>query len=101
MDIEIKIPKTFGTWTRPIPQGQAVNDLDINGDGYLTAADFTNNDVARILQELERPEHNKLLAEIAGDWMTRKEQNVHAPAKANYDAEQERLAKAQTTGILD
>ena len=93
MGFKIKIPKTFGTWTRPLPQGQAVNDLDINGDGYLTAADFTNNDVARILQELEKPEHNKLLAEIAGDWMTRKEQNVYAPAKASYDAQQQQVAK--------
>jgi hypothetical protein len=101
MGFKIKMPKTFGTWTRPIPAGPALNDLDVDGDGYLTAADLTNNDIARILQELERPEHYKLLAEVAGDWMTRKEQNVHAPAKANYDAEQERLAKAQTTGILD
>ena len=93
MGFKVKIPKTFGTWTRPLPQGQAVNDLDVNGDGYLTAADFTNNDVARILQELEKPEHNKLLAEIAGDWMTRKEQNVYAPAKANYDAQQEQVTK--------
>jgi len=93
MGFKVKIPKTFGTWTRPLPQGQAVNDLDINGDGYLTAADFTNNDVARILQELEKPEHNKLLAEIAGDWMTRKEQNVYAPAKASYDAQQQQVAK--------
>ena len=101
MGFKVKIPKTFGTWTRPLPAGPALNDLDVDGDGYLTAADLTNNDIARILQELERPEHYKLLTEVTGDWMTRKEQNVYAPAKANYDAEQERLAKAQTTGILD
>jgi hypothetical protein len=93
MGFKVKIPKTFGTWTRPIPTGTAVNDLDVNGDGYLTAADLTNNDVARIIQELEKPEHNKLLAEITGDWMTRKEQNVYVPAKANHDAQQQQITK--------
>ena len=87
------MPRSFGTWKRPLPDGPAINELDVDNDGFLTAADLTQGDVARILQELEKREHYKLLAEIAGDWMTRKEQNVHGPAKANYDAQQEQTAK--------
>ena len=93
MGFKISMPKSFGTWTRPLPGGPAVNNLDVDGDGFLTAADLTQGDVVNILQELEKREHYKLLAEIAGDWMTRKEQNVHAPAKADYDAQQEQVAK--------
>ena len=84
MDFKIKMPKTFGNQARRM-DGVIVAEMDVDGDGYITAADLTGGDAGAILAELEKPEHVDLLAEVAADWRTKKEQNIYNESKTAFD----------------
>lgn len=64
-----------------------VKSLDVDGDGKLTAADFTEENASALIEALKTDPH--LLAVIAADWRTMKLENIHIEAKNVYEEERE------------
>ena len=87
MDFSVEFPSNAGTKSFYAPTGEMVNSLDVDKDGKLTAADFTEENASALIEALKTDPH--LLAVIAADWRTMKLEKIHEDAKAVYAEEQE------------
>jgi hypothetical protein len=88
MDFSVEFPSNAGTKSFYAPTGEMVNSLDVDKDGKLTAADFTEENASALIEALKAEPH--LLAVIAADWRTRKLENIHIEAKKAYEEERDR-----------
>jgi len=77
-DLQDAIGKKDGGIQFDVQMPPRLAGLDQDGDGRLTAADLTKDNVDILIQAIQ--DDPKLLADVAGDWMTKKMQTNHGTA---------------------